>query len=115
MRVTVRAVEALRAASRQSGAAAAEQAQQGSAAAFLQSGGAAPPGGGPRGAPTTDLMLVAADSALAREGPGLVERFLLQPPDEGRDGHADRAHGSRPRGCKQCALAACPRPVPHAP
>ena len=27
-----------------------------------------------------DWMLVAADSALAKEGPGLVERFLIQPP-----------------------------------
>ena len=36
-----------------------------------------------------DLSLVAADPELAREGPGLVARFLLQPPAEGREGHAD--------------------------
>ena len=29
---------------------------------------------------------MAADPNLAREGPGLVERFLLQPPAEGREG-----------------------------
>ena len=36
-----------------------------------------------------DWMLVAADAGLAREGPGLVERFLVQPPgslDEELDG-----------------------------
>ena len=39
------------------------------------------------GAPVKEqeLSLVAADPALAREGPGLVERFLLQPPAEGRE------------------------------
>ena len=36
-----------------------------------------------------DLSLVAADPKLAREGPGLVARFLLQPPAEGREGHGD--------------------------
>lgn len=37
----------------------------------------------------SDLVLVAADEQFAREGPGLVERFLLQPPAEGTEGHAD--------------------------
>ena len=36
--------------------------------------------------PNQELSLVAADPNLAREGPGLVERFLLQPPAEGREG-----------------------------
>lgn len=43
-----------------------------------------------------DLVLMPADPALAREGPGLVERFLIQPPAEERDDHADNeAHAAR--------------------
>ena len=38
-----------------------------------------------------ELSLVAADPNVAREGPGLVERFLLQPPAEGREGQLTRA------------------------
>ena len=85
--VTVLALEALRqiaAADRAATAAAAEAAMGGGSTANARPS---------RG---DDLMLVAADSALAREGPGLVERFLVQPPPpEGEGGgvsvatHAD--------------------------
>ena len=55
--------------------------------AEAEAAAAAGAGGAP--AKEQELSLVAADPALAREGPGLVERFLLQPPAEGREGHAD--------------------------
>ena len=35
------------------------------------------------------MLLIAADPALAREGPGLVERFMIQPPDGLRYDHSD--------------------------
>lgn len=47
-----------------------------------------------------DLMLVAADSDLAREGPGLVERFLVQPPT------ADEEASARGAGSGDATVAA---------
>jgi len=51
------------------------------------------PGQHPQPASTTrdaaEFLLVAADPTLAREGPGLVERFLVQPPTDGVEGNAD--------------------------
>ena len=41
-----------------------------------------------------DWMLVAADAALAREGPGLVERFLVSPPGAEEDGGGESSAAS---------------------
>ena len=70
-------------------AAGAQAAPAGSAAAFLAQHDADEAATGSGRETAGEFMLVAADPALAREGPGLVERFLLQPPAEGRVGHAD--------------------------
>jgi len=52
-----------------------------------------------------DLMLVAADAGLAREGPGLVERFLVQPPAAETEAPRSGTGDAAARSAAQAAVA----------